>query len=66
MSARGETLEPGAPVVLFQSPVIGGGIDGLQGRQYDVGRDGRFLLNTQAESNAPITLLMHWTPAAPQ
>src|ERR1700681_3785735 len=33
----------------------------FQGRQYDVGPDGRFLINTVLDSaTAPIPLLMHW------
>lgn len=32
-----------------------------QGRQYDVTRDGRFLINTVLdEAAAPITLIQHW------
>ena len=34
-----------------------------RGRQYDVTRDGRFLINTVLdEAAAPITLLMNWDP----
>ena len=36
-----------------------------QGRQYDVSRDGRFLINTVLDhASAPITLLMNWHPEA--
>ena len=36
-----------------------------RGRQYDVTRDGRFLINTVLdEAAAPITLIQHWQPAA--
>ena len=59
----GTTLAPGAPVVLFPTRIAGGGVDTQQGRQYDVGPDGRFLINIQVESAAaPITLLMNWKP----
>lgn len=35
------------------------------GRQYDVTRDGRFLINTVLdEVAAPITLIEHWNPEA--
>jgi hypothetical protein len=31
--------------------------------QYDVARDGRFLINVESEANAPpITLVMNWKP----
>jgi Tol biopolymer transport system component len=57
------TLEPGAPVMLFPTRVVGGGADIQQGRQYDVAPDGRFLINTELDSaDAPITLLQNWNP----
>ena len=38
-------------------------MDLLQGRQYDVAPDGRFLINTELDTAAaPITLLMNWNP----
>jgi hypothetical protein len=56
-------LEPGMPVVLFPTQIFGGGVDSQQGRQYDVTRDGRFLINTVLDSaSAPITLLQNWHP----
>jgi hypothetical protein len=40
-------------------------VEALQGRQYDVAPDGRFLINTELDSAAaPITLLMNWKPPA--
>lgn len=58
------TLASGAPVVLFPTRIVGGGADGQQGRQYDVARDGRFLINTLLDNAmAPITLLQNWQPA---
>jgi hypothetical protein len=43
-------------VTLFSTRIVGGGVDSQQGRQYDVARDGRFLLNLELEdSAAPIT-----------
>jgi hypothetical protein len=59
----GATLESGAPVMLFPTRVLGGGVDAQQGRQYDVARDGRFLINTELPGDAaPITLIQHWNP----
>jgi hypothetical protein len=59
------TLEPGAPVVLFPTRIVGGGEDAQTGRQYDVAPGGRFLINTVLESAAtPITLVMNWNGAA--
>jgi Tol biopolymer transport system component len=60
---RGDTVQPGAPVVLFPTRIYGGGADLQQGRQYDVARDGRFLINTELDNaTSPITLLMNWNP----
>jgi hypothetical protein len=43
----GITFEPGEPLVLFPTRIDGGGVDALQGRQYDVAPDGqRFLMIT--------------------
>jgi dipeptidyl aminopeptidase/acylaminoacyl peptidase len=66
ITARGATLEPGAPEALFATRIYGGGIDSNQGRQYDVTRDGRFLINTVLDDAAtsPITLLLNWKPPA--
>ena len=64
-TVTGATLEPGAPVVLFPTRIFGGGVDGQQGRQYDVAPDGRFLINTEVDkAPAPITLLQNWNPEA--
>jgi Tol biopolymer transport system component len=64
IAARGATLDPGTPVALFRPPIVGGGIDSSQGWQYDVSRDGRFLINTVLDTArpAPITLIQHWNP----
>ena len=57
------TLEAGAPVALFRTRIFGGGVENAQGRQYDVTRDGRFLINTLLDdASAPITLLQNWNP----
>jgi Tol biopolymer transport system component len=61
ITVRGSTIESGAPVLLFPTRIVGGGVDALQGRQYDVAPDGRFLINTEVDTTAaPITLLMNW------
>jgi hypothetical protein len=67
IQARDTTLEVGVPVVLFQTHIFGGGVDNGLGRQYDVSRDGRFLINTLAGENgsAPITLVLNWHPPKP-
>ena len=63
ITESGSTLKPGEPMVLFPTHIVGGGVDLLQGRQYDVAPDGRFLINTELDSAAaPITLLMNWNP----
>jgi len=43
----GAGLKPGAPVVLFPTRIVGGGVEARQGQQYDVAPDGRFLINTE-------------------
>ena len=63
ITASGATLQPGAPVVLFPTRIYGGGVESQQRRQYDVGPDGRFLINMELESAAaPITLIQNWGP----
>jgi eukaryotic-like serine/threonine-protein kinase len=63
ITASGATIEPGTPVVLFQTRIYGGGTDVNAGTQYDVTGDGRFLINTVLEDAAwPITLLQNWAP----
>ncbi len=65
--ATGATPSPGAPVLLFPTRIVGRGIDGGTGRQYDVAPDGRFLINTELPGEAaPITLIQHWNPGARQ
>lgn len=64
MRAGASTAEAGRPVPLFPSRRLGGGSNVIgRGPQYAIGRDGRFLINIDAESGAPpITLLMDWNP----
>ena len=62
ISVVGNTIDPGTPVKLFATRISGGGQDAQQGRQYDVARDGRFLINTLQNSAeiGPITLVQNW------
>ena len=61
----GPAFELGAPVKLFDTHIYGGGADVAQGSQYDVARDGRFLINTVLDdATAPITLVQNWKPPA--
>jgi eukaryotic-like serine/threonine-protein kinase len=63
IGARGAMLQPAAPVALFYTRIVGGGGDKAQGRQYDVARDGRFLINTVLdEPLSPITVVLDWQP----
>lgn len=65
ITVTGTTLEPGTPTALFQTRIYGGGTDNNVGRQYDVTRDGRFLINTVLDdAAAPITLIQNWKPPA--
>jgi hypothetical protein len=60
--ATGATLSPGAPVPLFPTRIVGGGLDAGTGRQYDVD-GGRFLINAELPGDAaPITLIQNWQP----
>ncbi len=58
------TLEAGVPAALFQTRRVGGGSNVIgRGHQYDVARDGRFLINIDTEHSAPpLTLLLNWNP----
>jgi Tol biopolymer transport system component len=57
ITETGTTLTTGVPVVLFPTRIAGGGLDNTEGPQYDVARDGRFLINTELDCRAvPITL----------
>ena len=59
---KGAAIEPGTPVSLFRTRVVGGGTDINMGIQFDVSRDGRFLINTLLDDvgASPITLLQNW------
>ena len=56
------TVKADVPVPLFATQKLGGGQNVIaHGHQYDVARDGRFLINVDGDANAPpIVLLMNW------
>ncbi len=65
ITVAGTALAPAAPVVLFLPRIYGGGTDTSLGRQYDITRDGRFLINTVLDAaSSPITFIQNWKPTA--
>jgi Tol biopolymer transport system component len=60
----GNVLIPGEPTSLFHTRLWGGGGNAVTNQQYSVSRDGRFLMNINADSGvtAPITILLNWKP----
>jgi serine/threonine protein kinase len=58
----GAAFTPGTPETLFQTRIA----SAVQRPQYDVARDGRFLINTELNdaSAEPIHLLLNWRPPA--
>ena len=60
LATQGATFVPGTPVFLFQTHMPPTGVR----PQYDVARDGRFLIVTELESAAtePIHVLLNWKP----
>jgi Tol biopolymer transport system component len=62
--ATAPTFDAGVPTTLFQTRKVGGGSNVIgSGHQYDVTRDGHFLINVEGDSGVPpITLLMNWRP----
>jgi serine/threonine protein kinase len=63
ISIRGRSLDVGAPVMLFRTRTPAGSRNTTQGWQYDVSRDGKFLINTVVDDAAsPITVLLNWKP----
>jgi hypothetical protein len=58
-------VEVPEPKKLFPTQILGGGASIDIGRQYDVARDGRFLINTVVESSlSPIVVMQNWAPAS--
>jgi Tol biopolymer transport system component len=65
IAVNGATIQPGRPMALFHPRIVGGGTDINVGPQYDIARDGRFLINTVLDdASSPITLLQNWKPSA--
>ena len=63
ITASDEAPDVGTPRSLFSSRIWGAGTSPDISRQYDVTRDGRFLINTVLdEIAAPITILQNWNP----
>jgi hypothetical protein len=60
------TLEADQPAALFRTRRVAGGLNVIgRGHQYDVDRNGRFLINVDTQSSGPpITLLLNWTPGS--
>jgi hypothetical protein len=60
ISIKGATIEPGTPVALFQTHICGAGSPIGTRQQYDVSRDGRFLINNVEydAASSHITLLL--------
>ena len=56
------TVDPGFPVVLFKTRIVGGGRAYPIVHQYDVAPDGRFLINVRVGGTpaSPLTLLLNW------
>lgn len=56
-------FETGVAVPLFQTRIVSGGLATLV-HQYDVSRDGRFLINIRTEEStaSAITLILNWKP----
>ena len=62
VTASGSTLEVGKPVTLFSTRIVSGRIADIHA-QYDVARDGRFLINETADDRTtPIVLILNWVP----
>jgi hypothetical protein len=64
--AAGLSFEYGTPMPLFPTRVVGGGSVSNNRPNYDVSRDGRFLVNQSVDeaSASPITVILNWSPAS--
>jgi Tol biopolymer transport system component len=60
--ADGQGLDAGRPAVLFRSRILGVPTGGSV-VEYDVSRDGRFLMNTLVEQTTPMTLVLKTSAA---
>jgi Tol biopolymer transport system component len=66
ITVAGSKIDAGAPVALFETKLAARrGASPTFGRDYDVARDGRFLINV-AEDVAPITVVLNWTTGLTQ
>ena len=65
VAMSGTSVEPGKPTSLFRPRILFGGSSpvGIQW-QYDVSRDGRFLVNVEADDTdqEPLRLIVNWNP----
>jgi len=62
ITIKGDSIEPGTPVPLFQTRIWGGTTSTIH-QQYAVASDGRFLINTILDDAlTPITLIQNWNP----
>ena len=63
VTSSSSTFAAGKPVALFQTRIASGYVNTFK-PQYDVARDGRFLINQPAEESAavPITVILNWKP----
>jgi serine/threonine-protein kinase len=61
---NGNSIEHGTPVKLFQTHIYLGGVDQPMRGQYNVAKDGRFLIDTVVDERPapPIIVLQNWRP----
>jgi Tol biopolymer transport system component len=66
VKTSGSAFEAETPVALFQTRILGGGATAANRPQYDVSRDGKFLINEPLKDSAasPITLILNWKAPA--
>jgi serine/threonine protein kinase/Tol biopolymer transport system component len=63
IAVNGSSIKAGSPVALFQTHIYLGGTDEPLRGQYNVARDGRFLINTLIDDAAPpIIVVQNWRP----
>ncbi|MEQ1760881.1 MAG: protein kinase [Vicinamibacterales bacterium] len=63
LTIAGSEVRPGTPVPLFR-PRLYGANDVNLGRNWDVTRDGRFLINTTSDVVSPLVVIQNWQPPA--
>ena len=65
VATTGPAPEIGTSIALFRTQILFGGTNPIGVNwQYDVGPDGRFLINVKTGDGgtAPITVIQNWTP----